>query len=147
MNTTLLRLALLDASISQLEEVIDWVERPWAPTRNDSLRAAWHETKRSDGAKRALAYAIEEEVRGLSAERDLAHVAQKLGLSTRTADAIASEIVRRLGGIATWPLPVSPDLVVSALRATADLARIVLGESRGGSRHGRRHHGRYRHGR
>jgi hypothetical protein len=136
MNTTLLlRTALLNASVSKLDQIIDFLDRPWAPGKNDALRAAWHEARRSDGARRALAYAIEEEVRSLSEERDLAHVSQRLGLPTRCGDAIAAEIVRRLGGPSFWPLTVSPELIVGALRATADIARFLM---RGSS--GRRHH-------
>jgi hypothetical protein len=78
------------------------------------------------------------------ADRDLAHVSQRLGLATSTTELMAAEIVRRLGGITSWSLPVPPELVVSALRATADIARLVLGES------SRRQYGRgrrrHRHG-
>jgi hypothetical protein len=147
MNTTLLRQTLLHASVSQLEEVINWLDRPWAPTKNDALRGAWHEARRSEGAQRALAYAIEEEVRALeqAPERDVAHVAKRLGLSLPTADAVAVEIARRLGGLPTvWPLPISPEVLASALRATADIARLVIGDG-GRGRHGR--HRRHRYGR
>ena len=140
MDTTLLRRTLLDASADQLGEVIDWLDRPWAPASNDALRAAWHESRRSDGARRALAYAIEQEVRGLG-ERDAAHVAQKLGLSVQTADAVVAEITRCLGPVALWPFQTSPALIASALRATAEIARLVLGT--GGKRRG--HRRRHRH--
>src|SRR5262245_4827997 len=142
MDTTLLRLALQNASVSQLEEVIDWLDRPWAPGKNDALRGAWHEARRSGGARRALAYAVEDEVRSLASERDVAHVAQRLGISVRDGSAVAEEMVRRLGGPPAWPLPVSPELVVGALRATAEIARLVFGESRG---HRRRHRSRWSH--
>lgn len=149
MNTSLLRLALLDATVSQLDEVINWLDRPWAPGKNDALRAAWHESKRSDGARRALAYAIEEEVRALPPDRDLALVSQRLGVAS-SVEVVATEVVRRLGGIVSWPLPVAPEIVIGALRATADIARLVLGDS-GGHRSGghryRRGRSRYRYGR
>lgn len=143
MTTSLLRLALLNATVSQLEEVINWLDRPWAPGKNDALRAAWHEAKRSNGARRALAYAIEEEVRALTTDRDLALVSQRLGLAPSSAEIVSAEMVRRLGGMVSWPLPVAPELVVGALRATAEIARLVLGDS-GGHRSGGH---RYRHGR
>jgi hypothetical protein len=142
MNTTFLRLALLHASTSQLGEVIDWLDRPWEAGKNDALRAAWHEARRSDGARRALAYAIEEELRSLSTERDVAHVSQKLGLSTRDAEAVANEIARRIGGVSPWPLGFSPELVLGALRATADIARLLLADARGGRYRHRHRHGR-----
>jgi hypothetical protein len=144
MNTTLLRQALLGATVSQLEEVIDWLDRPWAPGRNDALRAAWHEARRSDGARRALAYAIEEEVRSLSPERDLPQVAARLGLASRTNDTVAEEIVRRLRGISSPAFPFSLELVAGALRATAEIARLVLAD---GPRHRRRHGRHHRHAR
>jgi hypothetical protein len=142
-----MRQALLDSSAAQLEEVINWIERPWAPGKNDALRAAWHEARRSDGARRALAYAIEEEVRSLAVtpERDAAHVARRLGLAVHTPDAVVVEIARRLGAIPAWTLPVSPEVIASALRATADIARLILGTP---SYERRSHHPRrHRHGR
>jgi hypothetical protein len=147
-NTTLLRHALLRSTVPQLGEVIDWLDRPWAAGKNDALRAAWHEARRSDGARRALGYALEEEIRSLS-DRDAAHVAGRLAVAASTADGVATEIAQRLG-VPSWPLPVSPEVLAAALRATADLARIVLGTP-GGDRHGRHHHHprgrRYGHGR
>jgi hypothetical protein len=137
---------LLNASVSELEDVINWIERPWAAGKNDALRAAWHEARRSDGAKRALAFAVEEEVRSLGpSARDVAHVAGHLGLSTHTAEAVAAEIARRLGAAPAWSLTVSPEAIASALRATADIARLIVGLTEVG-RHGRRHR-RYRGGR
>jgi len=136
---------LLNASVSQLAEVIDFLDRPWEPSKNDALRAAWHESRRSDGARRALAYAIEQELRSLTSTRDAVHVGNRLGLSIQTRDAIEAEIVRRLGGVAAFPLAVSPETIVSALRATADIARLIL--SRPGHGHGRHRGGRQRHGR
>ncbi|MDB4996373.1 MAG: hypothetical protein JWM74_3805 [Myxococcaceae bacterium] len=151
MNTTCIRQALLTSSVSQLEDLIDWLQRPWAPGKNDALRAAWHEARRSDGARRALAYAIEEEIRSVvTTERDAAHVARRLGLVATTGDAVILEIGRRLGALAVWPLPASSsesaDVIASALRATAEIARLVLG-SAAHERHGRTHHRRHRHGR
>lgn len=70
---------------------------------------------------------------------------RRLGLVARDANAIAAEFVRRLGHVAyPWPLSVSPEVVASALRATADIARLLLTEPHGGRYHRR---GRCRHGR
>lgn len=146
MDTTLLRQALLNASVHQLGEVIDWLERPWAPSNNDALRGAWHEARRDHGAKRALAYAIEQEVRGLASspgERDAAHVARRVGSSVPTAEAVATEVTRRLVPPIEWPFAVKPEVIASALRATADLAQLVLGTGA----HRRRRHRGYHHGR
>jgi hypothetical protein len=147
MNTTPLRQALIDAPISQLEQVINWLDRPWAPGRNDALRAAWHEARRSDGARLALASSIEGEVRSLahSQERDAEHIGAHLGLTVRTAEAVAVEIARRLGVVPIWPLATTPEAIAAALRATADIARILVGDHGHHGRH--RRHGRCRHGR
>jgi hypothetical protein len=147
MNTTTLRHALLGATTEQLGEVIDWLDRPWAPGKNDALRAAFHEARRSEGARRALAYALEEEIRSLAqSERDAAHVAARLAVGASTAEAAALEIARRLGA-PSWPMPgISPEVIAAALRATAEIARLVLGGA-GGGHHGRhRRSRRYRHG-
>lgn len=142
MSTTLLRPALLHCSTRTLGQVIDWLDRPWALRNNDSLRATWHEAHRSEGARRALAYALEDEIRGLATERDIAHVSQRLGVHVPGTDALIAEIVRRIGGPSAEALPVSPETVAAALQATADIARLVLGNSYRGRGHSRRRHGR-----
>lgn len=129
MNTNHLRHALLAAPIHELEEVIDWLDRPWARQRNHTLRSAFHEARRGEGrgegrggsARRALVFAIEAEVLGLYAERDRAHVAHRLGLYTTSLSSITTAMVQRLDGSA---------VVTDLLRATAGLARIFLGGAR-----------------
>ena len=145
MNTTLLRQALLNASVNQLGEIIDLLDRPWERGKNDALRAAWHEARRSGGARRALAFAIEEEIQSLAPGRDAAHVAGRLGLAVDTPVSIVNEIVARYAKVTPFPLPIPPELIAAALRSTADIARLVLGTSS----HGRRRHRgrRYHHGR
>jgi hypothetical protein len=125
MKTNHLRHVLLRASVPQLEAVIDWLDRPWAPGRNDALRAAWHESRRSDGARRALAYALEEEIRSLPSGRDIALVASRLGVDP-SPQAVIDEIARRLDASSVWSLPFTQRQIMDALRAGAEIAGAVL---------------------
>ena len=139
MNNTL-REALLHATVQEQGSVIDWVRRPWAPANNDALRGAYHEALRNHGATRALAYALELEIRSLEgAERDLEHVASRLGLQARTCEAVGDEIVRRLGAAPkASAAAISPEVVALVLQVAAEVALRVLREGGRRHRHGRR---------
>ncbi len=144
MDTTKLREALLKAPVHRLGDVIDWLQRPWAPGSNDALRAAWHEARRRPEATPALAYAIEHEVRSLATTadpRDVRLVASRLGFDSPTPAVIVREIAVRLGGAATVTA-FSPDTLATAIRVAAEVARVFLD-----GRQGRREHRRHRYGR
>jgi hypothetical protein len=124
MNTMPLRRALLDAPADRLKTVIDLLDRPWAPDKNHALMAAWHEARRGEGARRALAYALEASVRDLgpAGARDARLVAGRLGVASPCAGAVADELARRLGA-APRPFTITPEAVETAVRAALGVAR------------------------
>lgn len=143
-STTVLQQALRSASTHRLRDVIDWLERPWAPGRNDALRAMWHAARRDRAAHSMLAEALAHEVHDLGVStgaRDLAHVARRLELAFASVEGVAYEIARRVDASGVGR-PV-PDVVASAVHAALDVARIVLRDANGGRSRGRRRH---RHG-
>lgn len=151
MNTATLRQALLDASVARLGEIIDLVRRPWAPGNNDALRGAWHEARRHPGAKGALAYALEQEIRtAVSDDRGVDLLRQRLSGAPGTAEAIVSEITKGLGGVPARDAEPTGAVFVTTLQVVVDVARSLLGHRPGEGRSGRRrphHHGRAAHGR
>lgn len=144
-STTVLRQALRRADMHRVRDVIDCLERPWAPERNDSLRGLWHAARRDRAAQPALADAIASEVQSLdtlSGARDVAYLARRLDLACASVDGIALEIARRVGASTRVAEPLA-DVVVSAVHTALDIARVVLREDRARRPRGRR---RYRRG-
>ncbi|MEZ4407223.1 MAG: hypothetical protein R3A52_12180 [Polyangiales bacterium] len=112
---------LAQASVNALAQVIDWVQRPWAPQHNDRLRAMMHVAGRDplNGAREGLASALVTEI-ALAPPRDLAHIAASLGMQgpSPTVDDVAGVIAARLGAL-------------PAARRPASLVRPALEEGRG----------------
>ena len=137
MSTILLRNTLLQTTAHRLGDVIDWVERPWAPCNNDALRRLWHEARRDRAAHPALAFTLEQEVQNLGA-RELDHVAARLGCAPTTAG-VASAITQRLG--VAWPEPVRvpSDAIASAFGAFVQIASAFAGARPARGRRGRRY--------
>lgn len=110
MSTHTFHEALGRASLGTLEQVIDWLERPWQPTHNDALRAAWHRARRDPSARGALHAALEREVLGLHAA-EARHVARALGIPREepTAGDVLRAITARLEP-SFGPPPVRSDL-------------------------------------
>lgn len=114
------------SSIDELARIIDWLQRPWEPQRNDRLRAAWHGARRNPRVRSALIAAIEQEIVGMP-HTDLEHITRRLGGASPCVDAVWTLITARLSP------PPGPSLESAAL-AILEFA-VMLGV---GSRHGRR---------
>jgi hypothetical protein len=137
MSTTYLRNALLQTTAHRLGDVIDWVERPWAPCNNDTLRRLWHEARRDHAAHPALAFALEQEVQNLGA-RDLDHVASRLGCVPSTGG-VAIAITQRLGGCVPEPARVPSDAIATAFGALVQIASAFASAQPPRGRRGRRY--------
>ncbi len=143
MDITTLQGTLWRAQLEQLEQVIDWVRRPWRPRENDALRRLWHEARRHPSTKEQLVQAILREVTRMSAA-DLEHVARSLGQAKpgATADDVCRLIAARLEPreILAW----LAEPVVEIVHAATRLLEVARGA---GSMEQRRPGERRRHGR
>ncbi|WP_224242405.1 hypothetical protein [Hyalangium gracile] len=114
-------------SLDRLEKVIDWLERPWEPRRNDALRALWHEARRDSRAKFNLVGALEREVLTMPA-RDLEHVARRLGFQGAAATAldVIRLVTKRLERGHVEAPCVAPHPLLEPLAAAASATSEVL---------------------
>jgi hypothetical protein len=131
MNLNLLRDTLSSSTTTELAEVIDWVRRPWMASRNDALRALWHQIRKGQAERFELAAALEYEVRDLGRHpRDCKHVAERVGAADSVV-AIANAIVRRLRP----EQPIAPATVPTTDAVTelvGLLGRVLADAARGG---------------
>jgi hypothetical protein len=82
------------ASLSDLGQLIDALDRPWAPAENDRLRAHFHQAGRdpSGHAKSELAHALARTIEELSPE-DLSSFLRKTARSPRLSPRIAEQLI------------------------------------------------------
>lgn len=137
-------------SLDQLEKVIDWLERPWEPRRNNALRARWHEARRDSREKFNLVAELECEVLTMPA-RDLDHVARRMGFqgSAATALDVIRLVAKRLdrGHVEApraAPHPLLEPLAAAASATSELLVSLIEGATHSNRSH--RHSRRRRHG-
>lgn len=147
MNISTFHETLERAGVDALEQVIDWIERPWEPARNDALRASWHEARRDAAAKGALLGAIEREIVDMR-PAETRYVARTLGCASRSpssADVLRAITIRLEAPRQSAPVRLDLGLLVEPMIEVAGrVLRAALREERG---HHHRSGGRRRHGR
>jgi crotonobetainyl-CoA:carnitine CoA-transferase CaiB-like acyl-CoA transferase len=94
MDSHSLNQTLQHATINELAQVIDWMRRPWAYDDNDSLRAAWHRTRRKADHRAKLIELIEQQL-GAMTPRDLEQVARTMSVDF-TPIPSASDLARAM---------------------------------------------------